>query len=276
MKYLLSSLFVVFFLLVFPSISFAACNIDIVKFDEGSRNLEVCIGGFSSPTQLRSTTVQFNCADNSNLSNQGCRGTGGEFWHGLEPVDISLSGTENTKIAQAGDGTYYTCPIITSINRAVGKANLSVSGANGCASAEVTTQPGNWNPLLEGNIFGQAAQALIPASAPPAISVGSVTCVASDGTQGINTALGCISYDATGGGFIRSLLGIIIGLGGGVALLLILYGIFIVTTSAGIPEKLKEGKELITSAIAGLLFIIMAIFLMNLIGIKILALPGLE
>ncbi len=92
----------------------------------------------------------------------------------------------------------------------------------------------------------------------------------------IDTALGCISTDATGGGFVQSLLTIIIGLGGGVALLLILYGVFIVTSSAGIPEKLKSGNEIITSAIAGLLFIIMAIFLMNLIGIKILALPGLQ
>ena len=92
----------------------------------------------------------------------------------------------------------------------------------------------------------------------------------------IDTALGCISTDATGGGFVNSLLTIIIGLGGGVALLLILYGVFIVTSSAGIPEKLKSGNEIITSAVAGLLFIIMAIFLMNLIGIKILALPGLQ
>lgn len=94
--------------------------------------------------------------------------------------------------------------------------------------------------------------------------------------KGINTALGCISFEAEGGGFVSSLLTIIIGLGGGVALLLILYGVFIVTSSAGIPEKLKSGNEIITSAVAGLLFIIMAIFLMNLIGIKILALPGLQ
>ena len=87
--------------------------------------------------------------------------------------------------------------------------------------------------------------------------------------------MGCISFDAEGGGFVKSLLGILIGLGGGVALLLILYGVFIVTTSAGIPDKLNSGKEIISSAVAGLVFIILAIFLMNLIGVKILALPGL-
>jgi len=116
---------------------------------------------------------------------------------------------------------------------------------------------------------------LFLASNTKALAV-SVDCTAFNGTKGINTALGCISYDATSGGFVNSLLTIIIGLGGGVALLLILYGVFIVTSSAGIPEKLKSGNEIITSAVAGLLFIIMAIFLMNLIGIKILALPGLQ
>lgn len=97
-----------------------------------------------------------------------------------------------------------------------------------------------------------------------------------NGTKGINTALGCISFDTANGGFVNSLLAIIIGLGGGIALLIILYGVFTITTSAGIPDKLKEGQELISSAVAGLLFIIMAIFLMNLIGIKILAIPGLS
>lgn len=94
--------------------------------------------------------------------------------------------------------------------------------------------------------------------------------------KGINTALGCISFDAVSGGFVSDLLAIFIGLGGGIALLLILYGVFIITTSAGIPDKLNSGKELVTSAVSGLLFVILAIFLMNLIGIRILALPGLE
>ena len=76
-------------------------------------------------------------------------------------------------------------------------------------------------------------------------------------------------------GFTAIAIGIIIGLGGGVALLLILYGVFIVTTSAGIPDKLNQGKEIISSAVAGLVFIILAIFLMQLIGVQILVLPGL-
>lgn len=99
-------------------------------------------------------------------------------------------------------------------------------------------------------------------------------CITSDGEEGVNTALGCISTDVEKGGFINSLLQLAIGLGGTIALLLILFGVFIITTSAGIPDKLNQGKELITSAISGLLFIILSIVLLNLIGIKILSIPG--
>lgn len=92
----------------------------------------------------------------------------------------------------------------------------------------------------------------------------------------IETAIGCISTKADGtDSFFGSIIKIAVGLGGGLALTLMLYGVFIVTTSAGIPDKLKEGSEIITSAIAGLIFILLSVFLLNLIGINILGLPGL-
>ncbi len=98
--------------------------------------------------------------------------------------------------------------------------------------------------------------------------------------SGIQTALGCISTsitgDPAGNSFFSAIIKISVGLGGGLALLLMLYGIFIITTSAGIPDKLKEGKEILTSAISGLIFIILSVFLLNLIGINILGIPGLQ
>ena len=98
------------------------------------------------------------------------------------------------------------------------------------------------------------------------------------GAGEVNTALGCISTKAEPGtgSFFESILRVAIGLGGGLALVLMLYGVFVVTTSAGIPDKLKEGSEVITSAITGLIFIILSVFLLNLIGINILGLPGLS
>lgn len=103
-------------------------------------------------------------------------------------------------------------------------------------------------------------------------------CTPGNPASGINTALGCISTKAEpgSGSFFESLIKIAVGLGGGLALVLMLYGVFIVTTSAGMPDKLKEGSDVITSAITGLIFIILSVFLLNFIGINILGLPGLS
>ncbi len=96
------------------------------------------------------------------------------------------------------------------------------------------------------------------------------------GTDEVDTAIGCISTKADGsGGFFESIIKVVVGVGGGISLILLLYGVFIITTSAGIPDKLKEGSEIITSTVAGLIFILLSVFLLNLIGINILGLPGL-
>jgi hypothetical protein len=95
------------------------------------------------------------------------------------------------------------------------------------------------------------------------------------GSWVIDTAIGEICTDAANGGFIEAILSTIVGLGGGIALLLMLYGIFLITTSAGIPDKLNQGKQIIESAIGGLIFIVLSIVLLQLVGVKILAIPGL-
>jgi hypothetical protein len=46
-------------------------------------------------------------------------------------------------------------------------------------------------------------------------------------------------------------------------------------TSGGDPRKAKAAKELLTSAIAGLLMIIFSVYILDLIGIRILNIPGL-
>lgn len=76
--------------------------------------------------------------------------------------------------------------------------------------------------------------------------------------------------------FIQSLLGIAFGVAGGIAFLLMLFGSFQIMTSSGNPEKMKAGSELITSALTGLLFIVFSVFLLKLIGVTILDIPGLK
>ncbi|MDP3994370.1 MAG: hypothetical protein Q8P91_00880 [bacterium] len=65
-----------------------------------------------------------------------------------------------------------------------------------------------------------------------------------------------------------------IGIGGGIAFLLIVYAGFMIMTSTGSPDRLQAGKELLTSALAGVILLIFSIFLLKLIGVDILKLPG--
>jgi len=95
------------------------------------------------------------------------------------------------------------------------------------------------------------------------------------GTTHINTALGCIPTD-TSENFISWLLPNMIKIVGGIAFLLMLYGGFIIITSSGNPEKVKAGQETITSAITGLIFAIFSLFLLRLIGVDILRIPGIN
>jgi len=90
---------------------------------------------------------------------------------------------------------------------------------------------------------------------------------------GIETALGCIPTKDTAQ-FVGWLLKVAIGIGGGVAFLLMIFGGFKIITSSGNPEATKAGQEMITSALTGLLFIIFSLFLLELIGVKILQIPG--
>lgn len=102
------------------------------------------------------------------------------------------------------------------------------------------------------------------------------SCVFQDNTRGKYswTALGCVPVDPQG--FVSWLLGAVIGVAGGIVFLLILYGGFQILTSTGDPEKLNSGKEIIVSAIAGLLMIVFSVLLLKIIGVDILKIPGFQ
>lgn len=97
----------------------------------------------------------------------------------------------------------------------------------------------------------------------------------SDNPRYVQTALGCIDTSLKDGNFAGSLLDIILGLSGGIALLLILFGIFVITTSGGIPDKLNKGKQIVTAAVEGLVFILLSFVLLHFIGVQLLGIPGL-
>jgi|GEM_PF-1436275 len=92
---------------------------------------------------------------------------------------------------------------------------------------------------------------------------------------GIQTAIGCIPIDVIGR-TIEFFINWSVAISGGVALLLIAVAAILLLTSAGYPERIKAAKELVVSVIAGVIMIIFSIFLLRVIGINILGLPGFE
>lgn len=93
------------------------------------------------------------------------------------------------------------------------------------------------------------------------------------GGGGVWTGIGCVQGSISG--FIgQTVFGWGIGLAGGFALLCIIYAAFMMQSSQGNPEKLKKAQEMITSCIMGLMLIIFSVFILRLIGVNILKIPG--
>lgn len=86
------------------------------------------------------------------------------------------------------------------------------------------------------------------------------------------TALGPIPTDPQE--LVKWILGNAIVMGGGIAFLLSVWGGLTIMLAGGNPEKINEGKEIIGSAITGLFFIILSVFLLRLIGFDILKIPN--
>lgn len=99
------------------------------------------------------------------------------------------------------------------------------------------------------------------------------SCLNCSSQNGLWSGLGCLPLDINT--LITSfVLSTGIGLGGGFALLCIIYAAFMMQSSQGNPEKLKKAQEMITSCIMGLMLIIFSVFIMKLIGVNILRIPG--
>lgn len=97
-------------------------------------------------------------------------------------------------------------------------------------------------------------------------------CTGDRDNPGIATAIGCIHTNPNV--LVRDILTFAVAIGGGLAFLMMLLGAYQMLTSRGNPETLNAGRERLTGAIVGLLFIIFSILLLQLIGFDILRIPG--
>ncbi|HET7713814.1 MAG TPA: hypothetical protein VFK94_06240, partial [Patescibacteria group bacterium] len=92
-----------------------------------------------------------------------------------------------------------------------------------------------------------------------------------DGTKGVDTALGCLPSDP--GKLANVLFSIALGIAGAIAIIMIIIGGFKVAASQGNVDALQDGKDTITKAITGLVFILLATTILGIIGIDILGIP---
>ena len=90
----------------------------------------------------------------------------------------------------------------------------------------------------------------------------------------VSTELGCIPNDPAG--FVAKFYAIGLGLIGGVSLLFIIYGGYLILVSQGNPQKINDGKSYILYAIIGLLLAIFGYVFIQLIAIDILHVPGFK
>lgn len=106
--------------------------------------------------------------------------------------------------------------------------------------------------------FAQTPTPLGPTSDPPC-------------PNGIcDTAFG--PFPTSIGAFVGKVLTISLGVSGGIALLLIISSGYKLSVSQGNQEKAQEAKETLTSAVAGLFFIIFAVVILQIFGINVLSL----
>jgi hypothetical protein len=90
----------------------------------------------------------------------------------------------------------------------------------------------------------------------------------------VDTALGCIPVRVDQ--FMTWLLPYVFGITGGISFLLMAYGFILMSTSGGDPKKVTGAQETVTSAITGLLVSIFALFILRLLAVNILHIPGIN
>jgi hypothetical protein len=140
---------------------------------------------------------------------------------------------------------------------------------------EVTTQPLQITPTPirsgdPGDVPNNTPLFVDPTNAPsvppPCAKMEKGKCVE------VKTAIGNISTEPQA--FVKTVFSIVLGLAGGIALILIVLSGYRWMLSRGNPEAVKAATEQFTSAIIGLVFIILSFVILQIIGVDILQIPG--
>lgn len=93
-----------------------------------------------------------------------------------------------------------------------------------------------------------------------------------NGVTGKMTDLGCLPNDPIA--LVGKFYGFGLSIIGGISLLLLMYGGYVILTSQGNPENLGKGKSYMYYAIGGLMLAIFGYSFIKLIVVNILHIPG--
>ena len=85
----------------------------------------------------------------------------------------------------------------------------------------------------------------------------------------LSTAVGCVPYSDSQA-MATFFLAFGMGIGGGIALILIVFGSYQIMSSGGDPKKVESGKALITSAVMGLVMLVFSAYILNFVGVDLL------
>lgn len=89
------------------------------------------------------------------------------------------------------------------------------------------------------------------------------------------TVFGCL-LTSNSESFVNQLLTIVLGIAGGIAFLFMIFGVLQIILSAGNPDRVKAGKEIIVAALGGLFLILFSVLILRIIGVDILGIEGFK
>lgn len=266
--------------------NFPEGNYTILLFEAGSPNSALSNASFvvsaKTSAEIQFTNSNFTTSDEIKIKVSGLKD--GSYKVLVDGKDSNNGG--KCQNSSGGNfeynlGKYYEGG---PYNVKVFENNSGVSVVGGCGAGDLVAQGSftiNNSTSNPGGGTTSPAETVVVPSATPCTDPKKCTsgggkeaegCTDDKNNPGVATAIGCIHTKPEA--LVKDFLTFTVAVGGGIAFLMMLLGAFGMITSAGNPDALKAATDRFTSAIIGLLFVIFAVLLMQIIGVGILAIPG--
>ena len=218
------------------------------------------MGGCSSGQRCNSVSFAYTCqTDNSCIGVPAPSGCNNANYGAIGTPVCNASNQTCSNLGGPGVGGGFICvattcsPLCSSVETCECSQSSSLGVTCECVAAPPPSNSGGTNDFFKPTTCGEC---------PPGDEL---YC---DRYPSIQTALGCIPTHPVA--FINEFIDILLGIGGGIAFLLMIVGAVFILTSRGQPEQIQRGKQVFVGALIGLIMIIFSTFLLELIGVDIL------